>query len=147
MLLAGEAKEAARLTDEDPMMAMPFDDFWIGPALQPEHHRLTAAAHDGFGDCAGKAAAAANDGDGTALGVSHGSPRQAASFVRAVVPAPRARPHQWPLTAGADERDHLADQRIVAEFALHRVDAVGDAAFDKEQRAIGVAQAMHLGAR
>src|SRR5271169_2724818 len=132
MLVAGEAKEAARLTDEDPMMGMTFDDFWVGPAFEPEHHRLAAAAHDGLGDCAGKAAAAADDGDGTAFGVSHGSPRQAASFVRAVVPAPRARPHQGPFVAGTDERDHLADQRVVAEFTLDRVDAICDAAFDKE---------------
>ncbi len=43
--------------------------------------------------------------------------------------------------------DDLADHRIAGEFALDRLDAVGKAAFDEEQRAIRAAQAVHLGPR
>src|SRR4029077_18276385 len=51
------------------------------------------------------------------------------------------------LAAGTDEGDHLADQGIATKFTLDRVDAVGHGAFDKEQRTIGSAHAVHLGAR
>ena len=41
----------------------------------------------------------------------------------------------------------LADQRIVGELARDRVDALGEYALAEEQRAIGAAQPMQLGAR
>src|SRR5580692_8657806 len=53
-------------------------------------------------------------------------------------------PHQRPLAAGANERNHLADHRIVGKFARHGFDPVSDAAFDEEQGLVGATDTMHL---
>src|SRR5208282_824276 len=61
MLGIGKTEKSAQLSDCDPVMGILLDDLRVGPAFNREHHWPPAAARDGIGDRAGKAAAAADD--------------------------------------------------------------------------------------
>ena len=115
-----QPEEAPRLSDRDPVMRVALDHLGIGPAPDGEHHRPAASPCHGFGDRAGKAAAAADDRDDRpvvrALHAPSSCPQDASS------PCSSRRPRsagciKRPLAAGADERNDFFDQRIIGEFA------------------------------
>ena len=65
---AREAKEAARLSDGNPMVRVALDHFRISPAAHREHYRPAAAPLDRLGDRTWKTAATADDRDRLAAG-------------------------------------------------------------------------------
>ena len=116
---AGEAKEAARLSDRDPMMGIALDHLRVRPAAHGNMtgrrpRRLTASA-----TAPGKLPPPQMIASGSPLTAAAASAPGASDTIGFAVPGRPCggRMHQRPLAACADESDHLLHQGSSANAA------------------------------